>query len=94
MNCGSLSVGEGNTTRGWQDYKESFSQALTELEAGKFLFSSGMVDRYEDLGLYRITCQVKAKKVLRDFLEEAVLPLFEYDSRHKGVLCRTLRVFL
>lgn len=94
LNCGSLFVGIGNTTSSWQDFKESFSQALTALEAGKSLFPSGMAAHYEDPGIYRITCQVKNKKVLRDFLEETVLPLFEYDSRHKGVLCRTLGVFL
>jgi len=27
-------------------------------------------------------------------MNETVMPLFEYDTRHKGVLCRTLRVFL
>ncbi|HRU91401.1 MAG: helix-turn-helix domain-containing protein [Thermovirgaceae bacterium] len=94
LNCGSLFVGVGKTTSSWQDFKESYSQALTALEIGRSLFPSGTVARYEDPRIYRITCQVKNKKVLRGFLEKTVLPLFEYDSRHKGVLCRTLGVFL
>ena len=76
MICGSLFAWVGKTTSSWQDSKESYSLVLTALETGKSLFPSGMVDRYEDLGLYSIACQVKNKKELRVFLEETVLPLF------------------
>ena len=94
MNRGDFYVGIGKTTSNWQDFKDSYSQALTALEIGKTLFPSGKVAHYEDLGLYRILCQIKNKKALKDFMEETVLPLVEYDARHKGVLCRTLRAFL
>ena len=53
-----------------------------------------MVTYYEDLGLYRLLCQIKNRKTLKGFIDETVLPLAEYDAGHSGELCKTLRVFL
>lgn len=87
-------VGVGKETSNWQEFKESYSQAITALEIGKSLFPGSKIAHYEDLGLYRLLCQIKNKKTLRDFTEETVLPLAEYDSRHSGELCKTLRYYL
>lgn len=91
---GGFFVGVGKTTKNWREFKDSYSQAITALEIGKRLFPSGKVAHYEDLGLYRLLCQIKDRNILREFMNETVMPLFEYDSRHKGVLCGTLKVFL
>ncbi|HOI81456.1 MAG TPA: PucR family transcriptional regulator ligand-binding domain-containing protein [Synergistales bacterium] len=87
-------VGVGKTTKNWREFKDSYSQAITALEIGKSLFPSAKVAHYEDLGLYRLLCQIKDRNILREYMNETVIPLVEYDTRHKGVLCRTLRVFL
>ena len=91
---GGFFVGVGKTTKNWREFKDSYSQAITALEIGERLFPSGKVAHYEDLGLYRLLCQIKDRNILREFMNETVLPLVEYDSRHKGVLCVTLKVFL
>lgn len=87
-------AGVGKETSNWQEFKESYSQAITALEIGKSLFPDSKVTHYEDLGLYRLLCQIKNKKTLRDFVEETVLPLSEYDARHSGEMRKTLRYFL
>ena len=87
-------VGVGKPTKSWKEFKESYYQAIIALEIGRSTLSDLRVIRYEDLGLYRLLCQIKNKRVLRDYAEESVLPLFEYDAKHTSELCKTLRTFL
>ncbi len=87
-------VGIGKATTNWQEFKDSYYQAVLALEIGQSLSSSTQVVRYEDLGLYKLLCHIKNKNVLRDYVEETVRPLFEYDAKYGGDLCRTLRVYL
>ncbi len=94
LNHGNFHVGLGKATNNWQEFSESYSQAMTALEIGKSLFPNEMVTHYEDLGLYRLLCQIRNKKTLKDYIEETVLPLAEYDAEHTGELCKTLRIFL
>ncbi len=94
LHHGNFHVGLGKATSNWQEFSESYSQAMTALEIGKSLFPNGMVTYYEDLGLYRLLCQIKNRKTLKGFIDETVLPLAEYDAGHSGELCKTLRVFL
>jgi len=89
-----LCTGIGKPTKNWQEFKDSYYQAIIALEIGQSILSDLRIVRYEDLGLYRLLCQIKNRRVLRDYVEESVLPLFEYDARCKSDLCETLRVFL
>jgi len=94
MNHDDFYVGIGKATSNWQEFNESYSQAMTALEIGKSLFPGSGIKHYEDLGLYRLLCQIKNKKTLKDFMEETVFPLAEYDSKHSGELRKTLRYYL
>ena len=87
-------VGIGKPTQNWQEFKDSYYQAVLALEIGQSLSSKVQVMRYEDLGLYKLLCHIKNKNILRDYLEETLRPLFEYDAKYGGDLCRTLRVYL
>ena len=49
---------------------------------------------FEDLGLYRLLFQVSDPSELRDFTDQVLGSLVEYDQRHNADLVRTLRVFL
>nr|HPJ26286.1 helix-turn-helix domain-containing protein [Synergistaceae bacterium] len=89
-----LCTGIGKPTKNWQEFKDSYYQAIIALEIGQSILSDLRIVRYEDLGLYRLLCQIKNRRVLRDYVEESVLPLFEYDARCKSDLCETLRIFL
>src|SRR6202035_2502281 len=49
---------------------------------------------YEELGIYRLLLQVGDMQQLRQFAEDVLGSLLEYDARHKVDLVGTLSVYL
>jgi PucR C-terminal helix-turn-helix domain len=49
---------------------------------------------YEELGIYRLLLQVGDMQQLRQFAEDVLGPLLDYDARHKVDLVGTLSIYL
>src|SRR4029077_16275649 len=70
-------------------YREA-EQAVT---MGTRLFGGGRTVAFSDLGLYRLLFAMQAQAELRDFYDDQVRPLVDYDKRTGAGLMTTLDAF-
>lgn len=94
LNYWHVSIGIGNGYCGIKGIKKSFREAKLALEVGKYLFGSGQVIYYHDLGVYSLLLKNTDIVELKDFVHEMLGPLEVYDLNKKGELLKTLKTFL
>lgn len=86
-------VASGRVYTDFADFRCSYQEARATLALGRELRGHDFVLRHEELGIYRLLYQLPPHE-LRRHVQEALGPLLEYDSRHKGALLRTLDCYL
>jgi PucR family transcriptional regulator, purine catabolism regulatory protein len=69
-------------------------QAETAIEIGTRIGRAGQIVPYDSLGIYKLLLQIGDIQQLRQFAEEVLGPLINYDASHKIDLVRTLSVYL
>ncbi|PRR69499.1 PucR family transcriptional regulator [Neomoorella humiferrea] len=94
LNYWHVTIGIGNGYSGIKGIKKSFREAKLALEVGKYLFGSGQVIYYRDLGVYSLLLKNTDIAELKDFVQEMLGPLEIYDLNKKGELLKTLKTFL
>jgi|DewCreStandDraft_5_1066085.scaffolds.fasta_scaffold00030_83 purine catabolism regulator len=85
-----LSVGIGRYRPGITALHESYREAEQAAITGERVYGPGRVTYFGDLGLYRLLLSLQDSPALREFYEETVAALVEYDRRNKTELVRTL----
>ncbi|HZB97206.1 MAG TPA: PucR family transcriptional regulator ligand-binding domain-containing protein, partial [Candidatus Sulfotelmatobacter sp.] len=88
-----LSVGVGRPKQGVPGIREAYREAEQALVMGDRVFGSGRVHSFADLGLYRLLFALAAQPELREFHDDVLGGLVEYDRGTKGDLVRTLDAF-
>lgn len=87
-----LYTGVGGVSAGLQALHLSWEQARAALRIGR---SRGQtVCRYEELGVFQLFHAVTDKQVLRDYAQQLLGPVRDYDRRHQRALGETLRLYL
>jgi purine catabolism regulator len=91
---GTISMGLGRTYTGINGIRTSFRESEQSLNMGSQLFGSGSITCFADLGIYRLLFSLKSSGELKDFHDEYLGALSDYDQKHDGELMNTLRVYL
>ena len=73
---------------------QALRQAQHAIDLGIRLGRSGQTICYEELGIYRLLLQIGDMHQLRQFAEDVLGALIDYDARHKVDLIGTLSVYL
>lgn len=89
-----VTVGVGDRSGSASAIARSYAQARRAVETAERFGNQGEVLVFEELGVYRLLFQVSDPSELRDFTEQVLGALIEYDQRHNADLVRTLSVFL
>ena len=90
---GTVSLGIGRLYPGVEGLRNSVPEAEHALVMGSRLFGAGSVSLFAELGVYRLLFSAKPEE-LRNFYEECLGRLVEYDRQHNGELLRTLEASL
>jgi purine catabolism regulator len=90
---GEVSVGLGRAKPGIAGVRSSYREAEQALTMGTRLFGGARVVAFADLGLYRLLYAMNGQAELREFFEDQVQTLVEYDQRTGAGLMATLDAF-
>jgi purine catabolism regulator len=90
---GEVSVGLGRAKPGLAGVRGSYREAEQALTMGTRLFGGARVVAFADLGLYRLLYAMNGQTELREFFEDQVHSLVEYDQRTGAGLMATLDAF-
>ena len=88
-----VSVGVGRSKPGIGGVRASYREADQALTMGIRLFGGGRVVGFSDLGLYRLLYALQGHPELREFFDDQVRALLDYDRRTGAGLMRTLDAF-
>jgi hypothetical protein len=94
VGAGTLTCGLSELTRRPEVAPQALRQAQHAIDLGTRLGRAGQTICYENLGIYRLLLQVGDMHQLRQFAEDVLGPLLDYDARHKVDLVGTLSVYL
>ncbi|HJY72314.1 MAG TPA: helix-turn-helix domain-containing protein, partial [Streptosporangiaceae bacterium] len=92
--AGRLTCGLSELARWPELAPQALRQAQHAIDLGVRLGRAGQTICYEELGIYRLLLQVGDMQQLRQFAEDVLGPLLDYDARHKVDLVGTLSVYL
>jgi len=92
--AGRLTCGLSEVTLRPEVAPQALRQAQHAVDLGVRLGRAGQVICYEELGIYRLLLQVGNMNQLRQFAEDVLGPLLDYDARHKVDLVGTLSAYL
>jgi purine catabolism regulator len=90
---GEVSVGVGRAKPGIPGVRASYREGEQSLTMGARLYGGGRVTNFADLGLHRLLFAMSGQPELREFFEDQVSPLVEYDRRTGAGLMKTLSAF-
>jgi purine catabolism regulator len=93
LGAGDVSVGIGRPKGGIPGVRSSYREAEQALTMGVRLFGGGRVTAFSDLGLHRLLFAMQGHAELREFFDDQVRPLVDYDKRTGAGLMRTLEAF-
>jgi len=88
-----VSVGAGRPKPGIAGVRAGYREAEQALTMGTRLFGPGRVIGFGDLGLYRLLYALQGHAELREFYDDQVRPLLDYDRRTGAGLMQTLEAF-
>nr|WP_275899500.1 PucR family transcriptional regulator ligand-binding domain-containing protein [Bacillus piscicola] len=88
-----LYMGVGRFQQGLKGLRQSFHQSELAVTLGRMLFKDKKLVFYDDLGVYRLLAEVKNIGELRNFYEETVGILVDYDERHDLELIHSLKTY-
>jgi PucR family transcriptional regulator, purine catabolism regulatory protein len=91
--AGEVSVGLGRAKPGIGGVRASYREAEQALTMGTRLFGGARVVAFSDLGLYRLLYAMNGQAELREFFDDQVQTLVEYDQRTGAGLMATLDAF-
>ncbi|MDN5344075.1 MAG: PucR family transcriptional regulator, purine catabolism regulatory protein [Clostridia bacterium] len=94
LNYWQVTIGIGSGYNGIKGIKRSYREAKIALELGRYLFGSGSNIYYRNLGVYGLLLKHAGMAELKDFVQEILAPLLDYDYNKKGELYKTLETYL
>ncbi|HET9050091.1 MAG TPA: helix-turn-helix domain-containing protein [Candidatus Dormibacteraeota bacterium] len=93
VGTGDVSVGVGRPKPGIPGVRASYREAEQGLTMGARLYGSGKVTAFADLGLHRLLFAMASQPELREFFDDQVSTLVEYDRRTGAGLMKTLSAY-
>ncbi|MFW6116536.1 MAG: PucR family transcriptional regulator [bacterium] len=85
-----VTIGVGDHKPGVETASESYAEAKLAVEVGRSSGKRGCTVFYSDLGIYRLLYDIYDVVQERDFVDETLMPLIEYDQQHDTEFYQTL----
>lgn len=89
-----ISIGVGCECQDLKDYPKSYRQSQKALEIGEALECAYDVIFYDQLGAYSLLFEINDLTMLREFVEDRIGPLLNYDQKKNSSLVVTLEKYL
>lgn len=90
-----LSVGMGSTASYLEELPRSYQEAKDAIAFGRLIHGGEVVVGFQELGVYRILCQLVEKGWKpEEFVPQALHALIAYDEQYNSNLLQTLEVLL
>jgi len=90
----SISIGIGRSYNNLFDLNKSHSEARIALRLGNLSFKNNSVHLFDDLGIYKVLCQVDRPEELEDYTKETVTKLQRYDQENNTEYYKTMEAFI
>jgi len=89
-----LSIGIGRSYNNLFDLSKSRSEARIALRLGSLSCNNNSVYLFDDLGIYKILCQVDRPEELEEYTRETVTKLQRYDQENNTEYYKTMEAFI
>lgn len=88
-----VSIGIGRFSYDITRLAENYNQAYKALKYGRMVGGGENVYHFDDLGVFRLLCNINEKEELVDFYNETIAKLKKYDNENNMNLVDTLEIF-
>lgn len=85
-----ITIGVGDYKPGVEEASESYVEAKLAVKIGRLRGKRNCTVFYSDLGIYKLLYDIYDRVEGRDFVEETLMPLIEYDRQHNTEFYQTL----
>jgi purine catabolism regulator len=75
------------------DWPTAYQQALQAMELSERLSLTNQFVEFNSLGIYRLLYDLEDQPQVRQFTDEILLPLAEYDAQNRGSLVKTVEAY-
>jgi purine catabolism regulator len=75
------------------DWPTTYDQALQAMQLGERLKLTNQFVEFSSLGIYRLLYDLEDLPRVRDFTNEIIRPLAEYDAQNRGSLVKTVEAY-
>lgn len=90
----SITIGIGKTYNSASNIQKSFKEASKCMEIAAKLNKTNNILYYEELGILSLFFELDRKDLLKEFSNQVLGGLIDYDKKHKGELLKTVEVYL
>jgi len=85
--------GISGPTKTLAEWPEAYDQALQAMQLGERLKLTNQFVEFESLGIYRLLYALEEQPEVREFTDEIMQPLIEYDIHNRGSLVKTVEAY-
>jgi len=85
--------GISGPTKTLAEWPEAYEQALQAMQLGERLKLTNQFVEFESLGIYRLLYALEEQPEVREFTDEIMQPLIEYDNHNRGSLVKTVEAY-
>jgi len=89
-----FSMGVGGIAYDLKEIPLVYKKALDALSFGRMISGPKCVTLYDELGIYRLLCQIEDKELLKTFIPDTLKKLMAYDRKNHTDLTESLEVYL
>lgn len=88
-----LSIGISKKKIGFQGLNKSYQDAQKAVRIGKRAYGRGLIYDFEKMGVYKLLFSHEHPESLKEFYEDYLAPLVQYDQKHGSDLVNTLELY-
>lgn len=85
--------GMSGPTKDLAQWPEVYTQALQAMQVGERLNLANQIVEFNSLGVFQLLCELESIQTVRDFAQQIIGPLAEYDEQHRGSLVKTVDAY-
>jgi len=75
------------------EWPAAYDQALQAMQLGERLKLTNQFVEFDSLGIYRLLYTLEEQPEVREFADEIMQPLIEYDNQNRGSLVKTVEAY-
>ncbi len=87
-------AGIGRKTKGYENFINSYQQAIDAINIGRELNKENTIFDYEELGSFKLISDIAKSKDINTYIPASVLSLMEIDKEKNSELLKTLEAYI